>query len=177
MYQQQSKASAEKVACCLSLILFCTVVTAQDQQAESLRRTPTDIKTYLDKKYPGWKFLAVPPSAVMCRDAETKLHPSLVRADFNGDGQPDYALQIEHSSGIRVFEFLSGGKTPSVHQLFARKSIPMNDRPALVLERKGQKTEVDTVEKVDSLKVSGCDSIPMRFVYRNGRVRNDSPND
>lgn len=160
-------------------ILICAgAAAAQDQQAESLKRLPPDIKTYLDKKYPDWKFLALSAPVVECRDMETKLHPSLVRGDFNGDGIPDFAVQIVHARRVHAFEFLSQGKLFKVNPLFEQRQVPGKEfRAALVLERKGQKTEVGTVEKVDTLKVSDCESVPLRFVYRNGRVRDDSPRD
>lgn len=160
-------------------ILICAgAAAAQDQQAESLKRLPPDIKTYLDKKYPDWKFLPLSAQVVECRDAETKLHPSLVRGDFNGDGIPDFAVQIVHAGRVHAFEFLSQGRTFRVNPLFEGKQVPGKEfRAALVLERKGQKTEVNTVEKVDTLNVNDCESVPMRFVYRNGRVKNESPRD
>ena len=168
-----------KIAAVLSVALLCaTAAFAQDQHGEALKRLPPDIKTYLDKKYPAWKFLPVPAADVACRDAETKLHPSLVRGDFNGDGIADFAVQIVEGGRVHAFEFLSSKKTFTVAPLFERKQLPGKEfSAALVLEPKGKKTEVDTVEKVDTLKVSACDSVPMRFVFRNGRVRNESPRD
>ena len=163
----------------LIIILICSgAASAQDQQAESLKRLPPDIKTFLDKKYPEWKFLAIPAEVMSCRDAETKLHPSLVRGDFKGDGKPDYAIQIVQKGRVRAFEFLSNGSTFSSAPLFERKSVPGNESPsALVLERKGQKTSTNTVEVTDTLEVNDCESIPMRFVFRNGRIKNESPRD
>lgn len=162
----------------VAMLIGSTTAVAQDQQAESLKQLPYDIKTYLDKKYPDWRFLPVPAAVVTCRDAATKLHPSLVRGDFNGDGLPDFALQIVHGGKVQAFSFLSNGKTFGLNPLFERKLAPGKEfLAALVLERKGQKTEVDTVEKVDTLSVNDCESVPMRFVYRNGRVRNESPRD
>lgn len=161
----------------VALLVCAVAVHAQDQQAESLRRLPVEVKTYLDKKYPSWKFVPVPAAAVVCRDAETKLHPSLVSGDFNGDGAPDFAVQIVHGGRVHAFEFLSRGKSFGVNPLFERKQTSGDMSSALVLERKGQKTEVGTIEKVDTLKVNDCESIPMRFVYRSGRVKNESPRD
>lgn len=160
-------------------ILMCAgTAVAQDQQAEALKRLPPDIKMFLDGKYPNWRFLPVPAAVVACRDMETKLHPSLVRGDFNSDGLPDFAVQIVVSGRVHAFEFLSRGKAFGMNPLFEMKQVPGKNRPAaLVLERKGQKTEVNTVEKVDTLAVNDCESVPMRFVYRNGRVRNESPRD
>ena len=106
-------------------ILICAgAAAAQDQQAESLKRLPPDIKTYLDKKYPDWKFLPLSAQVVECRDAETKLHPSLVRGDFNGDGIPDFAVQIVHAGRVHAFEFLSQGRTFRVNPLFEGKQVP-----------------------------------------------------
>ena len=118
----------------VALLLYATVVLAQDQHGEALKRLPPDIKTYLDKKYSGWKFLPVPARTVACRDAETKLHQSLVQGDFNGDGIPDYAIQIIEGGRVYGFELLSHRNIFAVAPLFERKQVPGREFPvALVL--------------------------------------------
>jgi hypothetical protein len=162
----------------LIFLLCAGSVAAQDQQAESLRRLTPDIKVYLDRTYPGWAFMPVPAKAISCRDIETRLHPSLARGDFNGDGQADFALQIIRGGRLYAFEFLSRGKTYGMNKLFERKLAPGKDfSAALIVEPKGRKTSVGTIEKVDTLQVNDCESVPMRFEYRNGRVKDVSPPD
>jgi hypothetical protein len=119
----------------IALFLCATFVFAQDQHAEAPRRLPAEIKNYLVMKYTTWKFLPIPGGTVACRDAETKLHQSLVQGDFNGDGMPGYAIQIIEGGRVYGFELLSHRNIFAVAPLFERKQVPGREFPvALVLE-------------------------------------------
>jgi hypothetical protein len=65
--------------------------------AVTLPTLPVPIKTLLDQQYPGWHF-APASKAVLAEFAhhQAKHPPYFLMADFDGDGQTDYAVQIIH---------------------------------------------------------------------------------
>ena len=101
-----------------SSILCSSLAYAQDQQTESLKHLPQEIRLFLDQKYPGWKFAPVSELAMECNDVETQSHPSLTWGDFNGDGKTDFAVQIIQNGRISAYQLLSHGKKFVVNVLF-----------------------------------------------------------
>ena len=130
----------------------------------------------MNKNYPGWTLASIAGLDLSCYDADTKAHPSLARGDYNGDGRTDFAVELVHNGSLYALEFLSNATSYTSVVLFKR---PVGKRfgGALITEKKGKPNSVGTVESVDTLAVSDCGSVPARYVFRSGRVRNESPRD
>ena len=160
----------------LAVSFFPSLVAAQDQQTESLKLLPPNVRAHLDKKYAGWKFSPAAGNTIAHCDKESKSHPSAASADFNGDGKADYAVKIVHGNKVLVLEFLSRNNTFSESLLFSGSANKLLGT-ALQVERKGKPTAVGTVERVDGLLISDCESVPLRYLFSNGRVRDLSPRD
>lgn len=157
-------------------LLSATLANAQNQQPESFRKLPPDIAGFLDKKYPGWKFAPLTGRDVSCYDTDVKAHPALASGDFNADGKTDFAVEIVHGGSIYAIEFLSKGSSFATLVLFKRPDGKRFGGP-LVAEKKGKKNSVGMVEPVDSLAVGDCGDVPARYVFRNGRIKDESPRD
>ena len=162
----------------LSLALLCPMRSfSQDQHAVSLRSLPPEIAIFLDKKYPGWRFSSSVGKDIKCFDKETRLHPSLAWGDFNGDGKVDFALQIVHNKMIYGLEFLSRGGSYTPTMLFSGSNDGKHYSGAMTIERRNQKNSIGMIEHVDSLAIGECGDIPARYIFRNGRIRNETPRD
>ncbi len=62
---------------------------------ERVVRLPKAISSTLNQKFPGWMLAPVNQEVRSFFNNEmAKAHPSLIRGDFDGNGQPDYAVQI-----------------------------------------------------------------------------------
>ena len=70
----------------------------------------------LDKKFPEWRFPILGPQIKGC-NASSAL---LVRGDFDGDGLPDYAVQIVYRGDLLVVALLGNGRK----QVLAIRSRP-----------------------------------------------------
>lgn len=83
---------------CLSACLITQLLASAQIPAEvRTPQPPKEIRVILEAKYPGWKFARV--SAHACQAYpfyRFNIFPDFLWGDFDGDGRPDYALQIEH---------------------------------------------------------------------------------
>lgn len=87
---------------------------------------PTEIKSHLDKNYPGWKLVDV------CYETD-KL--PIVEADLDGNQKQDYALAIKTKNGkIYVFAFL---KQDDGFQAFLLRN-PKGMKISLSVVKKGE---------------------------------------
>lgn len=80
-------------------ILLWGLTAQSGRTGQPLEALPASIRDTLDTRFPGWR-LAEPSAAV--RDFVARKspgsHPSLLVGDFDGNGQADYALLIEHTN-------------------------------------------------------------------------------
>ena len=155
-------------------LLPSSPAVTQDQKAESSNGLPPDIKALLDRKYPGWVFGPVSKTIMDCQEPQiNKRNPLLGVGDFNGDGKTDYAMGITHGGKFHALEFLSRGNSFSENLLFKR-ALRKGESVAVAVEKKGVRTGVGTIEKVDSVNFTNCEDVPARYVFRNGRVRDET---
>lgn len=80
----------------LYLVLTSNVCIAQ----ELPDRLPNAIRSSLDRKFPGWKFLKVREDirSFLTERVSVDTHPELIKGDFDGNKMSDYAMLIEHGS-------------------------------------------------------------------------------
>lgn len=106
-----------RILASLTALVWCVALSASDGQG-------TDVDSTL-KRFPGYHLLTLQE-----RDPDVKAfvvrhfpkdNPSLVRADFNGDGNPDYAvlLRDDKSGATKLVVLLcsADGQCKSVYEL------------------------------------------------------------
>lgn len=85
--------------CCLFLLLVGNVSgESKAPAAGSAGQLPVAIKSMLDRRFPGWKFMEVGDDIrhFIRERVSADARPDLVTGDFDGNGQFDYALLIAH---------------------------------------------------------------------------------
>ena len=87
-----------KVSAACLLALGHIVVNGQPGQSFQL---PSKVKIYVDRNYPGWRYLSPP---AVC---ESDVRRSVLIGDFNGDGTRDYVLKIEVNNNGALIAFIS----------------------------------------------------------------------
>jgi hypothetical protein len=80
-------------------------VTAQEA-ASPAAAVPKAVLKLLDERWKGWR-LATVDNVGACAATLNGRSPSFVRADLNGDGTEDVALQIATDDGIRIIAAIS----------------------------------------------------------------------
>ncbi|MEO7851493.1 MAG: hypothetical protein ABIR94_04440 [Rubrivivax sp.] len=115
-------------------------------------------------------------AAVSCYDKDVESHPALAAEDYNVDGKPDFAVEIVHGGSIHAIQFLSKEIGFATLVLFKRPDGKRFGGP-LVTEKKGKRNGVGTVDNVDALSIGDCGDVPSRYVFRNGRIKDESPRD
>jgi hypothetical protein len=80
-------------------IVLCGVTSLHNAETQPTSALPASIRAGLDAKYPGWR-LAEASTAVQdfVERSSRGSRPSLLVGDFDGNGQSDYALLIEHAN-------------------------------------------------------------------------------
>jgi hypothetical protein len=90
-----------------TLLLLCLTVPLPAQQ-----NLPAAIRKQLTADFPGWRFATL--SAEFSTSLPSGASPAWVTADFDSDGQTDYAVQIvegkTQDSTQRVFAFVRRGR-------------------------------------------------------------------
>jgi hypothetical protein len=122
-------------------------LTAQSgSTGQPLQVLSSSIRATLDAKFPGWR-LAEPIGALRDFVAQRSpgSHPSLLVGDFDGNGQADYALLIEHTNFDRrgkafshvkqTLVFLAG--TQSFTLIALNEPSPADGCVYLTLRKKG----------------------------------------
>ncbi len=167
------------ISLCLSLL-----PTAAARGVQS-GRLPEAINSTLNRKFPGWRFSEV--SGVVGQffaERFPRARPNLIGGDFDGDGQTDYAVLIEHAnfnkSGksfthvVELLAFLRRGARYKLHIL--EGSAPANPELYLTLARKGEEGRDFRTGRVfrypnDSISVSYFEKAGGTYIYRGGRFR------
>ena len=138
----------KRIAAVFCFLFFC----ASFVQAQTL---PTQIKSYLNKIYKGWK---LSPSEVGCG---ADVNRGFVRGDFNGDKNLDYAIKFTRGKKGFVIAFLAqkqGYKAFILHNTDAEEV----NNSSLGILKKGNEFPYGGVNDVDG---------------KSFRLRYDAPSD
>ncbi len=84
----------------MRLLLLCLLLVPDlcgAQEPSAAVALPQSAQAILDKKYPGWKFVPVGDEIrQFFKQDLPDARPDLIAGDFDGNGQTDYAVLIEH---------------------------------------------------------------------------------
>ncbi|HJU22415.1 MAG TPA: hypothetical protein VJ891_07885 [Casimicrobiaceae bacterium] len=76
---------------------------------------PMEIRRSLDKQFPGWRFPVLGPQIKQCNAPSTLW----VHGDFDGDGLPDYAMELVYRDELIVVARLANGS----QQVLTKSSV------------------------------------------------------
>jgi len=159
-------------------MLPITVASQSDQ-------LPKAISSKLNKRFPGWRFSEVSGDVQQFfKERFPDARPNLIKGDFDGNGQMDYAMLIEHSnfdeSGkafTHVVERLAFLKKAAKYKLYILEEYsPADPIVYLNLAKKGKESrEFQTQTKFrypnDSISISFFEKAGGTYIYRKGRFR------
>jgi hypothetical protein len=148
-------------------------------------RLPEAVISILDKRFPGWRFSEVSNDVrQLFRERFPDSQPNLIKGDFDGNGQMDYAVLIEHSTldkggadSGHVVEKLAFLKRGTGYKLFILEENSSADLELyLNFARKGKESRVFTTQRKfrypnDSIGVSYFEKAGGTYIYRKGKFR------
>ena len=163
------------------LCLLMLPITSASQSDQ----LPEAIKSTLNKRFPGWRFSEVGVGVrQFFRERFSEACPNLIKGDFDGNGQMDYAMLVEHSnfdkSGVavtHVVEKLAFLKRGTKYKLYILEEYaPADPELYLNLARKGEESrDFQTRTKFrypnDSISISYFEKASGTYIYRKGRFR------
>lgn len=163
-------------------LLLLPMAGASSVKSEQL---PEAITSTLDKKFLGWRFSEVSGDVQQFfGERFSDARPNLISGDFDGNGQMDYAVLIEHTNFDKrgkafshVVELLAFLKKGARYKLYILKeSAPANLESYLSLAKKGEEgRDFHTQRKFkypnDSISVSYFEKAGGTYIYRKGRFR------
>jgi hypothetical protein len=167
-------------------LLFCFLLlpikVANGNHSDEI---PKAVTAMLAKKFPSWRFAGVSSEVQQFfRERLTGASPNSIKGDFDGNGQMDYAVVVEHSdfdkSGkafccmVTVLAFLKSGSGFKLHIL--EESAGPNLELYMTLARKGSAgRNFDTQSKFkypnDSVSVWYFEKAGGTYIYSKGRFR------
>jgi hypothetical protein len=160
----------------VALVLAVVAVVAGAADAHGPRTAvPPDVRRILDQQFAGWRFATIIHSLKAQLEADAS--PEWTAGDYDGDGQPDYAVQIVRRGVMDepqvVLAFLRRGARYDVHTLM---SIPIQEGAYLRTSPKGQVLmDVDKGTKftaaTDVVEVLYGQEAGEAFIYEQGRFR------
>lgn len=135
-------------------LLASPCITAQAKSAAP--ELPAAISSYLDQKHTGWKLVEGDP---ICHSQ------AVVKGDFDGNKQTDYALMFQDKRDGYIVAFLANGT--NFKPVVVNKGY-VGDGGFLVLARKGEPYAPQPL-KTDALVSGGCESSAFYHIYRAGK--------
>ena len=142
---------------------------------------PAPIQSLLSHDYPGWRLAPSAPQIVdWMRGKNFGQQPNLASADFDRDGNTDYAAEIIHSGRQIAVVFLARGTSFDKFEL--TRDVPDPYTYILVNRRGSREFDFETLRwkrhQQDSLLVMYFEHSPLLFTWHNGRfdrevTRND----
>jgi hypothetical protein len=142
---------------------------------------PFSIKAPLDKHFPGWQFPEI--SDEDCQTVKQwggpDAHPEVIQGDFDGNGQVDYAILIQHGS-ITDRGIVVGPKTYIVafireHDRYKMKMVTQEGGSCLQVMDKGEldydyEAQREFTYLHDTI-MSGFGMGGMSYLYEKGKFR------
>ncbi len=160
------------------LTLPITVVSQSDQLSKAISST-------LNKRFPGWRFSEVSVGVQQFfKERFPDARPNLIKGDFDGNGQMDYAMLIEHGNFdesekgfTQVVEKLAFLKKGAKYKLYILEEYaPAQPILYLNLAKKGEvgkdfQNNTKYRYPNDSITISYFEKAGGTYIYRKGRFR------
>lgn len=157
----------------LALVIAVSAITGTPSNPKTTLNLPTQIRSYLDKNYPGWRLSSVANGCV----AEFKR--ALVAGDFDGDKRLDYAVKFITGRTGYIVAFLNRD-THYQPLILESGSVADMKNQGLTVARRGEKyAEIvnDNFDRVtrrlqhDAPVGGTCEASTYYYVYRNGSFK------
>jgi hypothetical protein len=144
---------------------------------------PSAIRLKLGKKFPGWRFARISDEVrqALKEEVSPDSQPDLVKGDFDGDGQLDYALLIEHGDIVNGARVVIGRNNHIVAFLkrgddYKSYLVGSNTGEYLCLRRKGDggynyETQKEFTFANDAIEAEIFEKAATAYVYENGKFR------
>jgi len=144
---------------------------------------PAPIKALLDLEYPGWKFAPASREVLLEFEHHHANHPPwFLAADFDGDGQTDYAVEIVHGGigreeqSVIAYKVRDGAYEETVlESLGPNTSIYLGSTKQTYTD-----TGADGGNRLfmkDRLVIMGGELGETSYEYENGKFQEVSPDD
>jgi hypothetical protein len=180
-YNQTNHAMTNLLPILLCLLLL-PVSVAGGKISDQL---PGQIRSTLNKRFPGWRFSEVSDDVQrFFKDRWPDARPNLISGDFDGNGQTDYAMLIEHTNFVKtgksfthVVEQLAFLKKGTSYKLYILdKNTSATLELYITLAGKGEECrEFSTQRKFtypnDSISLSYFEKAGGTYIYRGGRFK------
>ena len=146
---------------------------------------PSEIKSMLDKKFPGWKFAEADEfvRSFLKERVSANARPEIITGDFDGNEKADYAVLIKHGKAldesgrvigenVHVIAFLKKRNRYKLYVLNADGDAP----EYLTLGRKGEQSYDHKADKKftypnDSIEGWIFEKAGWTYVYEKGKFR------
>ena len=144
-------------------ILFVSFFTIQAQQIS----LPKECVSILNKQFKGWKIAKISADIVdWHKKSKQPFEPNLIKGDWNGDKQMDYAVLIQKGKVRQTIAFIkkSGQFVP----------YKLDGEDYIGLMKRGEKdydyeTEKDFVYKNDAIFVGIFEKSGVSYIWRKGK--------
>jgi hypothetical protein len=133
---------------------------------------PAEVKREIDRYSPGWTRARIAPQvAAWFSEYRLPYAPDRIAADFDGDGETDYAVRVESAGRAITLVLLDRGGKFERHVLSADDPDPFT---YLLLYKKGEKDFDFTKLKPfrhahDAIGLMYFNKTPLTFRYNKGR--------
>ncbi len=86
----------------LLFIIICLMLPTLSLGQEPSPELPSEIRSMLDKKFPGWTFPEVDQSvrSFLRERVSANARPEIITGDFDGNKKADYAVLIKHGKAL-----------------------------------------------------------------------------
>lgn len=169
-----------------ALVALLTLILAPSQAQERSAPLPKDVRRLLDRNFSNWKFVKIHPEVeqFVKKQYAGSTRPDLIKGDFDGNGQTDYAVYIVYgqprSRKIGVIAFLRKGRRIKFYVLRSDPLITEDEitptESYLNVEKKGTRCyNYDTGRFFrfvnDTISFSYFEKGGSSYIYRNGKFR------
>ncbi len=166
-------------------IIICVMLPTLSLGQEPSLEIPSEIRSMLDKKFPGWKFAEVDEyvRSFLRERVSANARPEIITGDFDGNKKADYAVLIKHGKALDESGKAIGENVYAVAFLKQRNGYRLfvlnadgNAPEYLTLGRKGtQSYDFEAGKKFtyanDSIEGWIFEKAGWAYVYKKGKFR------
>jgi hypothetical protein len=157
----------------LALLVSGMPMSSTHAGGTALVPLPAPIRTALDRRYPGWRLydldVANPGERRYC--PKNAAQASVVHADFDSDGQTDYAVLIDQNHTAIILAFLARGGTYAPFTIEGvADALGITPRgTSYVTTDEGAHAPRRVVLTRDVVVVYRCEADTSQYIFKKGR--------